>query len=69
MTDIDFYEALMRCVSADSLCYQRRDKKCSHCPLIGSERPCEYVVIDEIRHRLIMARKERSAGFKQLSLI
>ena len=69
MTDIDFYETLMRCVTADSICYQRREKKCNLCPLLNSERPCEYEIIDEIRHRLILARQDRANGFKQLSMI
>lgn len=69
MTDVDFYESLIRCVSADALCYQRKEKRCASCPLVASGRPCEYELIDEIRHRLILARQQRSAGYKQLSLI
>jgi hypothetical protein len=69
MTDVEFYESLVRCVTADSLCHDRRHKRCAACPLVTSERPCEYELIDEIRHRLVMARQESANGFKQLSLI
>ena len=64
MTDIDFYTALQICFTAD-----KEHKRCDRCPLLRSERPCEYVVRDEIRHRLILSRQERASGFKQLSMI
>lgn len=64
MTDIDFFEAMQRCFTADP-----QHKRCGTCPLLHSERACEYVLRDEIRHRLILARQERSNGFKQLSLL
>ena len=64
MTDIDFFTAMQICFTADP-----QHKRCEKCPLLHSDRACEYVLRDEIRHRLILARQERSAGYKQLSLI
>lgn len=69
MTDVDFYETLIRCVTADCIRYQMREKNCSKCPLVSTSRPCEYEIIDEIHHRLIRARQEAKTGYKQLSLI
>ena len=69
VTDIDFYETLIRCVTADSLCYQRKEKKCGNCPMVTSARPCEYEIIDEIRRRLVAARQDSANGFKQLTFI
>lgn len=64
MTDIDFFTAMQICFTAD-----QEHKRCEKCPLLKSDRACEYVLRDEIRHRLIMARQERASGFKQLSMI
>ena len=64
MTDIEFYTALTLCMTADP-----KHKQCGKCPLLHSERNCEYVVRDEIRHRLILARQDKHNGFTQLSFI
>lgn len=64
VTDIDFFTALQICMTADP-----EHKRCERCPLLRTDRPCEYILRDEIRHRLILARQERAKGFKQLSLI
>ena len=64
MTDDDFYEALQRCFMVEP-----KYKRCGSCPLLHSERNCEYVMKDEIRHRLVLARQAKRDGFKQLSLI
>lgn len=64
MTDIEFYTALTLCMTAD-----QKHKQCGKCPLLRSERNCEYVLRDEIRHRLILARQDKHNGFTQLSFI
>ena len=64
MTDIEFYTALQICMTADP-----KHKQCGKCPLLHSERACEYEIRDEIRHRLIKARQDNRNGFAQLNFI
>ena len=64
MTDIEFYTALQICMTADP-----QHKRCDKCPLLHSERACEYVIRDEIRHRLILARQDKTNGYTQLSYL
>ena len=68
MTDVDFYTALVACYS---YCADKNARRaiCGRCPLLHSERPCEYVLKDEIRKRLIIARKERAKGYQQLEFV
>lgn len=64
MTDIDFYTALQICTAADP-----KHRKCGKCPLLHSEQVCEFVLREEIRNRLILARQDRSKGYTQLSYL
>ena len=64
MTDLEFYDTLMRCFEID-----RDHKRCDKCVLLNSKRVCIYEMKDEIRARLIRARREDANGFKQISMI
>lgn len=64
MTDLEFYDTLMKCYEIDP-----EHKRCSKCHLLHSRRPCVFEMKDEIRRRLIRARREEAEGFRQISMI
>ena len=53
MKDLDFYDTLMRCFEVDP-----EYRRCEKCQLLNSKRVCIFEMKDEIRARLIRARRE-----------
>ena len=64
MTDLEFYDILMRCFEVEP-----EYKRCEKCQLLNSRRVCIFEMKDEIRRRLFRARREEAIGFRQISMI
>ena len=64
MTDIDYYNAVRICMTADP-----EHKQCGKCPLLHCEIDCETELRYETQRRLVHAKQERAAGVRQLTYL